>query len=104
MHAANKNLQADIVSAIHLDLLLTDVIGERVRTLEAEVEFVVEGPAIIIGTDNGDNSNVQNHKNLKLMTYQGLAMFVVQGKEKGRIGIYAKSGNTRSDPIQIQVN
>ena len=104
LHADKKNLQADIDSAIHLELLLTDEKGQRIRTQEAEVEFVVEGPAIIIGTDNGDNSNVQNHKNLKLMTYQGLAMLVVQGKEKGRIGIYAKSGNTRSDAIEIQVN
>ncbi len=64
--------------AYHVEVRLHDAEGHRVRHLEAEVAFTLEGQARLLGVDNGSARSVQPYASDRLITSQGRALAVVE--------------------------
>ncbi len=95
------SIDCDVVA--HIEVELVDEVGHLVKHVDAEVEFILDGPARIYGVDNGDVSFVGNHQSNKIMTHRGRAMMIIGGCELGEIQISAKVGGNISKAVKITV-
>jgi hypothetical protein len=88
-----------------VQLQLVDAQGYPVRHLDEEVTFSVEGPARIIGIDNGSEFNVEDAKADHVTTYCGRAFLFLQATgEKGRVSVRASTSTAQSELINIRIN
>ncbi|MEM9081164.1 MAG: glycoside hydrolase family 2 TIM barrel-domain containing protein [Verrucomicrobiota bacterium] len=99
-----KTMQANGYDVVRVDLQLRDEKGLSVVTGERRVEFEVEGPARILGVDNGWEKSVQAYQTNELETWQGRALLLLQAtKAAGTVRVVAKSGDLVSAPVEVQV-
>ena len=83
-------------------MTLVDGQGNPVRHLDEKVTFAVEGPAKIIGIDNGSEFNVEDTKADHVTTYCGRAFLFLQATgEKGKVSVHASSSHAQSERINI---
>ncbi|WNJ16577.1 glycoside hydrolase family 2 TIM barrel-domain containing protein [Pontibacter sp. G13] len=101
--AADKTtLTADAYDVAHVVVQLTDDQGLPVKTENTLVEFEVEGPARLLGVDNGADDNHQDFQADHIVTDKGRCLLLVQSlKEAGTIRITAKSATYGSQTIEL---
>ncbi len=89
---------------VMIEAQVVDEKGIPVRDKEMEVRFKVDGPAEIIGIDNGWEFNVQDAKSDRIETHLGKALAVVQaGDKSGSLTISVHHGKISSKEITINV-
>jgi hypothetical protein len=88
-----------------VQIQLVDAQGHPVRHLDERVTFSVEGPARIIGIDNGSEYNVEKAQADHVTTYCGRAFLFLQATgEKGQVRVSAFSATAQSDKVNIRIN
>ncbi len=95
-------LRADGKDICHLTFEITDDRGVRVPDAQNELTFAVEGPASIIGIENGDLSSTDDPKDSVHKAYNGRGLTIIQSKTSpGRITITAASPKLDSATITL---
>ncbi len=85
-------LCADGKDVCHLEFRIVDAQGVRVPDAANKLTFDVEGPAAVIGIDNGDLDDSENPKDPAHKAYRGRGLAIIQSKkETGKITIKVSS-------------
>ena len=99
------SLSGDGYDAEPVTLEVVDAAGRVVPTADVEATFTSNGPASIIGLNNGDPTNHESEKGTQHSTYHGLAQVIVQTNPDGT-GSYtlrAVSPGLQSAEMTLQV-
>jgi beta-galactosidase len=98
-----RNLRADGRDICHLEFRIVDAQGVRVPDAATEVKFTVEGPANIIGIDNGDLNSPATGKDGLRQAYRGRGLAIVQSLlEPGKARLSARAEGLREASIEIE--
>ncbi|MBU2887717.1 DUF4982 domain-containing protein [Gilvimarinus agarilyticus] len=85
-----SDLIADAYDVTHLVVQLHDKKGRSVKIENANVKFDVQGPAKLLGVDNGAPDNINHFQSNQVDTAKGRALAIIQStKEKGKIRVVA---------------
>lgn len=104
MEADKLELEANAYDVSHFTIQLVDANGTPVRTDDQEVTFEIEGPAHLLGVDNGLVDSVQDYQSKRLVTGNGKALMILQStKSAGEVRVTARSGDVSSKPITLQI-
>jgi beta-galactosidase len=96
IQASGKNL-----SFITVEVL--DKEGNVVPTANNLIRFSVEGPGKIVGTDNGDPTNLNSLKKPERDLFNGKGLVVIQGNhQKGNIRIKAVSEGLKEEVLEVR--
>jgi len=97
-------LKADGKDICHLELLIADSDGVRVPDADHEVTFDVEGPAGIIGIENGNLGSLDDPKDHTHRAYQGRGLAILQSaRQAGRVRVTARAEGLEGASIEITV-
>ncbi len=97
-------LNADGKDICHLEFQITDASGIRVPDAEHEVTFSVDGPAEIIGIENGDLNSLDDPKNNVHRAYQGRGLAILQSaRQAGKVRVTAQAEGLESASVEINV-
>lgn len=98
-------LKADGYDVAHLVVQLQDAQGRDITFKDFNVTFEIEGPAKLLGVDNGAPDNIQDFQSNSLKTSQGRALAIIQSKrEAGLIKVTAKAKGFKSQTVIINAN
>ena len=87
----------------HVEFRIVDAQGVRVPNATNEVSFTVEGPARIIGIDNGDLFSAETGKNNVRRAYHGRGLAIIQaGQGSGRIRLTARAEGLRGAALEFE--
>jgi beta-galactosidase len=96
-------LDADSRDVAHIKVEILDKDGNVVPTAENLVKFSIEGPAKLIGVDNG---NPKDHNSMKISqrnAFSGLCLAIIQSTAKpGKIKITARAENLVESTIELE--
>ncbi len=102
--AEKSSMKADAYDVVHLVAELKDENGNPVFNRDEQIEFLVEGPATIIGTDNGSNVSRKNYTSANLPTWNGKALLILQaGTKKGLVKVKVRVRDMESPAVEINV-
>jgi len=97
-------LKADGRDICHIEFSIIDEQGVRVPQAEHEVTFVVDGPARIIGIENGNLSSLDAPKDPVHKAYHGRGLAILQTtRESGRVRLTARAKGLDSASIELHV-
>ncbi len=103
--AEENKLKANAYDVLHVVAQLYDADGMPVKHIEKEIEFVIEGPAKLLGVDNGNVYSMQDYQSTKLHSSEGHALLIIQSlKRSGEVRIKAISNGMESNDIIIESN
>lgn len=95
-------LSADGYDVAHLVCQLVDQHGVSVQTEDVQVSFSLEGPAKLLGVDNGADDNIQDFQAESIHTAKGRCLAIVQTTRKGgSIWVQAKVEGLGSKSVRI---
>ena len=87
----------------HLTVQIVDADNRIVPTAGNEITLDVDGPARIIGMDNGDPTDHDSFKSNHYKAFNGLCLAIVQtNRQPGSIRVTARSAGLR--PAAITLN
>ena len=91
-------IKADGKDLVFVEVDIKDAKGVFVPTATNQVEFMVSGPGVIVGVDNGDAAGKQNLKGTAIKAFSGKCLVVIQSlkNEEGDITITARSNGLES--------
>lgn len=99
-----KRLSANGMDAAHVDITIVDAHGVRVPHAEVDVNLSVQGPARLIGVDNGWDRSVQPAKSDRIVTRDGKALAIFQaGTQTGVVQVKACSKELKSSGVAIDI-
>ncbi len=99
------SVEANGTDVIHIETNILDSKGVFQPHASNVIEYTVEGPARIIGVDNGDPIDISNYKTDTRKTFRGKSLLMVQtSKDPGKIRIKAHSPDLKSDEITVTAN
>jgi beta-galactosidase len=101
--SADKNvMMADARDVVHITARIVDSEGSTVPTSDNEITFAIDGPAKLIGVDNGNPVDHTGFKVNHVKAFGGLCLAIVQGtRESGTIRISASSPGLKGAGIEI---
>ncbi|UCG47149.1 MAG: DUF4982 domain-containing protein [Phycisphaerales bacterium] len=104
LSADSNRLLADGKDISHIEFQITDGEGVRVHDADTEVRFDVEGPAAIIGIENGDLSSLDDPKDNVHRAYQGRGLAILQSvRQSGTVLVTARAEGLQSAFVEINV-
>jgi hypothetical protein len=104
LESDKNSMAADGYEVVHITARLLDATGNTVLHADEEISFRVEGPAQIIGTDNGSNVVRDNYTSNNLMTANGQCLLILQSKrENGPVRVQASVRDFQSNAIEIAI-
>jgi len=97
-------IDADGKDLSFITIQITDKDGLMVPRSNNSIEFSIEGPGEIVGTDNGDSYNMESFASHKHDAFNGLALVIVRSKagEKGTITVTAKSNGLKETMVKVK--
>ena len=80
-----------------------DAAGRLVPTADDAIEFQVEGPGVLVATDNGDPSDLVAFPSPRRQAFSGLALAIVRGidGQPGQVTLHARSGTLQGARVTI---
>ncbi len=97
-------LKADGKDICHIEFQVTDGSGIRVPDAGHEVTFDIDGPAEIIGIENGDLGSLEDPKDPAHKAYQGRGLAILQSARKvGKVQVTARAEGLEDASIEINV-
>lgn len=98
-----KTLHADGRDICHLEFRIVDTKGVRVPDAAPELAFTVEGPAHIIGIENGDLSSSATGQDGVRNAYHGRGLAIVQSaREAGKVRLTARATGLAGASVEIE--
>lgn len=89
---------------IYVEVMLTDVFGERVFVQDCVVTLMVEGPAVLAGYASGDPTDCDPFHLMERKTFRGRALAVLRTTgEAGTVKISAAASGVESGAAVVQV-
>ncbi|MFT4177488.1 MAG: DUF4982 domain-containing protein [Luteolibacter sp.] len=82
LEADRETLTGSWHESANIEVRVVDANGIIVPTASNQIEFTIEGPAKILGVDNGDIVSHERFQANSRKAYQGHAFVVLQGKEE----------------------
>jgi beta-galactosidase len=99
---ANK-LRADGRDICHLEFRIVDAQGVRVPDADHELTFTADGPAKIIGIENGDLNDPATGKDGIRKAYHGRGLAIVQSTHQaGRVRVRARANGLDEALVEIE--
>ena len=96
------NIVANRTDVLHIVVEIVDEKGIECPYAENVIEFEVNGPAKIIGVDNGDPLDLSDYKSNVRKTFRGKIMLLIQATDKaGEIELKAKSVDINPDKLIV---
>jgi len=87
-----------------IEVTILDAEANLVPTADNAVTFDVQGPARIIGVDNGDPSSHESYQGNARLAFNGRALAIVQaGKTPGHVTVTAKAEGLRDASVEFDV-
>ena len=103
MIADRNEVTANETDVIHCEISIVDSKGTYVPNANQMITFDVEGPARIIGVENGDILDLSPHKVNYRKTFNGKCLLLIESTDKaGTITITAESKGFKSDAVKIK--
>jgi beta-galactosidase len=100
--ADKTGLTADGRDVVHLTVRILDADGKVVPIADNEVTFDLEGPAKIIGVDNGDPANHESFKANHHHAFNGMCLAIIQASQSaGPIRVTAASQGLRGASVEL---
>lgn len=104
LKADRKTMAANQYDVTRVELQLTDKDGVPVVKDDQEITFEVDGPARLLGVDNGWEKSVQPYQTNHLTTWQGRALLLIQSEDKPRVvTVTARCGDFVSDKLVVKI-
>lgn len=102
--ADREILNADGKDLAFITVQVTDKEGLVVPRSNNQIEFSIEGPGEIVGTDNGDATNMVSFVSEEREAFNGLCLVIVRTKagESGTIKLKAKSSELENTAVAIR--
>ncbi len=98
-----NEVTANETDVIHCEISIVDSKGTYVPNANQIITFDVEGPARIIGVENGDILDLSPHKVNYRKTFNGKCLLLIESTDKaGTITITAESKGFKSDVVKIK--
>lgn len=99
-----KIIIADGTDLAFITVEVTDNLKRVVPRTSNLIEFSIEGPGIIIATDNGDQTDMTPFPSSNRKAFNGMALAVVRSVKgvKGMVKVTVKSEGLRGDLIRIK--
>ncbi|SHL40382.1 beta-galactosidase [Chitinophaga jiangningensis] len=103
LQADHQTIKADGRDLSYVTLRITDDKGHPVPDAANQIQFSIEGPGIIAGTDNGYQADTISLKSPSRQCWKGMALAIIQGTGKtGTIRLKASSTGIRPAIISIR--
>lgn len=104
--ADRKKIKADGVDLSFVTIQITDKNGLVVPLSNNRIEFSVEGPAEIVATDNGDQTNMESFASHNRAAFNGLCLVIIRSVsgKSGKIVLTAKSEGLKHAEIELESN
>jgi beta-galactosidase len=103
--ADRTSLAADRRDVAHITVAIHDAQGRVVPSADYAIAFTVEGPATLLGLDNGNPLDHDSYKLLTRRAFHGLCLAVVQSTAKsGQILVAASSPGLQSATVTLIAN
>ena len=97
-------MRADGSDICHLEFCLADDQGIRIPDADQEVTFDVEGPARIIGIENGNLNSIDDPKDHIHKTYRGRGLAILQARRQvGKVRVTARSQGLTPASMEIDI-
>ena len=104
MIADRKSIKPDAKDLSFVTIKIVDANGVMVPDANNHVQLNITDNGSIIGVDNGSETSMESFKAHERNAFNGLALVVVQSKEKpGNIIVTASSPGLESARLQITV-
>lgn len=99
-----EQISADRRTVAHLVAEVVDDSGRTVPTADNELTFTIDGPAKLIGLDNGNPTSHESYKGASRKAFNGLCLAILQsGIHTGNVHIQASSPQLKSGSCSLQV-
>jgi beta-galactosidase len=104
LSADRTKIHANRTDVVFISAEITDENGIFCPMADNNIEFEIDGPARIIGIDNGDPIDLSKYKTNERRAFRGKVMLMIQSTDKtGILKIKAHSGTKKSETISIDV-
>lgn len=98
-----ERIDANRRSVAHIVAELVDELGRTVPTADNEISFTVEGPAKLIGLDNGNPTSHESYKGPSRKAFHGTCLAIIQSEiHPGEVQIQASSPQLKSGSCNVQ--
>ena len=98
------NLDSAARGVAQIEVRILDAAGNFVPTANNSVAFDVQGPAKIIGVDNGDPTSRESYQASTRPTFNGMALITLQaGKTPGHVTFTAQADGLKSSSVELDV-
>ena len=95
--AVEQSIRADRTGVAHIEVTVTDAEGRYVPHANPLVTFEVDGPARLIGLENGDPLDTSNYKLDHRSAFHGRLLAIVQATDaEGTINVIARTPDSES--------
>ncbi len=104
--ADRQAIKADGIDLAFITVSVTDSKGLTVPISDNMIEFYVDGPAVIVATDNGDPTDMSSFALRSRKAFNGMALVIIRSIEgaSGKITVRARSSGLKEAAIQIKSN
>ncbi|HVT81044.1 MAG TPA: DUF4982 domain-containing protein, partial [Phycisphaerae bacterium] len=97
-------LAASTRGVAQLEFRILDAEGTLVPTANTPITLTIEGPAKLIGFDNGDQSSHDSYQSLTRPAFNGMALATLQaGKTPGHVKVIAKAEGLPEQQVEFDV-
>lgn len=102
LSADRETLAADGRDVVHLTVQILDADGNFVPTADEEITFDVQGPAGLIGVDNGNPVSHESFQAKTRRAFNGMCLAIVQSTmEAGTVVITASAPGLASGSVHV---
>lgn len=99
-----KSLTGNGTDAMPITVELIDAKGRHIATANNQIQFIISGPAAIIGLGNGNPNSHEAEKGNQRKLFNGLAQVIIQSTEQaGEVILTATADGLKSASILIPV-
>jgi len=96
-------LRADGQDVCHLEFRIVDAQGVWVPDATSEVTFTVDGPAKVIGVENGDLNSPATGKEGVRSAFHGRGLAIVQStRQPGKVHVMARANGLNEGVVEIE--
>ena len=105
LSANRETIQANQTDIVYIEVQVADDNGVMLPDAGHLIEFEINGPATILGVENGDILDLDPNKSSQRKVFMGKCLLLVQAtNEKGSIEIVARSNRLKSGIVKIISN
>ena len=98
-----KELRADGRDICHVEFHVVDGLGVRVPDAAQDVKFTFDGPAKLLGIENGDLNSSATGKDGVRNAYHGRGLAILQStREIGKVRLTARADGLKEGSVEIE--